>query len=302
MTVTNANPAHICSVGIRLQGLMQSWALTARGATRHTHTRPTKAGVIGLIANALGRDWADDISDLAELRFGVRIDNPGTIETDYHTTGGGGQYYALPREVAYAPPWWGDTRAGDPSDPTWMTYAPPRDITEGKNGALTSTKANANITTDQYLADANFLAAVEGTNIELLRSIAAALAAPARAVFLGRKAYGPSAPLLEVLTYTPIEDMFANHPVPQPITPTRARSGPVAEVYVEPLPGQPSQIVHDQPVTFDGPTRRAARLETHYVLNITAPPTLVPATVSAQPSTVGGASLFDDVFDEGTTP
>lgn len=286
MTVTQTSPALVCSVGIRLQGVMQSWALHGRGAIRGTHTRPTKAGVIGLIANALGRDRADDITDLAALRFGVRIDAPGTLEIDYHTTGGGGQYYALPREVAQAPSWWGDTRAGDPSEPDWMTYAPPRDITEGKNGALASNKANANITNDHYLADANFLAAVQGTDIDLMHAIAAALAAPARAVFLGRKAYGPSAPLLEVLTHAPIEQLFA-----------MGSPQPGVDIYLEPLPGQPGTVVHDQPVTFNGPTRRAARLENHYTLHTPVPPE--PAT--SEPSAAADGSLFDDVFDEGTT-
>ncbi|MCT7372660.1 CRISPR-associated protein Cas5 [Mycolicibacterium llatzerense] len=301
MSTGQAAPG-VCSVGIRLQGVMQSWAMIGRGAIRSTHTRPTKSGVIGLIANALGRDWSDDISDLAQLRFGVRVDAPGTLEVDYHTTGGGGRYYALPREVAYAPAWWGDARTGDPSEPDWLTYAPPRDIAEGPNGGLTSSKANASITSDQYLADADFLAAVQGSDPELMHAIAAALAAPARALFLGRKAYGPSAPLLEALTYAPIEDLFANHPVTLRITETGARQAPVVDVYVEPLPGEPGQVVHDQPVTFDGPTRRGARLETHYVLDTATPPALTPAVVPAQASTAGGTSLFDDVFDEGTTP
>lgn len=283
-----AGAAAVHSVGIRLQGPMQSWAMIGRGAVRGTHTRPTKAGVIGLIANALGRDWADDISDLAGLRFGVRIDAPGTVEVDYHTTGGGGLYYALPREVAYAPTWWGDTRTGDPSEPDWMTYAPPRDIADGgKNGAWASGKGNPNITNDHYLAGADFLAAVQGTDAALMHTIAAALTAPARAVFLGRKAYGPAAPLLAAVIAAPIEELFAPAgPVPPP-------PGAPVDVYVEPLPGQPGQIVHDQPVTFTGPTHRAARRETHYILA----PGPEPASVVA----AGEGSLFDDVFDEGTT-
>ncbi|MGV7852732.1 type I-E CRISPR-associated protein Cas5/CasD, partial [Mycobacterium kansasii] len=82
----------------------------------------------------------------------------------------------------------------DPSAPDWMTYAPPRDISEGANGALTSAKGNPSITADHYLADANFLVAVQGPDVNLLHRIAAALAAPARSLFLGRKAYGPSSP------------------------------------------------------------------------------------------------------------
>lgn len=285
-TSTAGPPPEVCTVGIRLQGPMQSWALIGRGAVRGTHTRPTKAGVIGLIANALGRDYTDTIDDLAQLRFGVRIDDPGILETDYHTAGGGGLYYALPREAAQAPSWWG-TKDGDPSDPTWMAYAPPRSITEGKNGAFASVRANANITKDQYLADASFLAAVEGTDIDLLHRIAAALTAPARALFLGRKAYGPAAPLLASVTHEPIEDMLRTNTLPD-----RA----LIDIYIEPHPGQPGQVVHDQPVTFNGPTRRAARLEAHYPLYNQTSRAATGSAASVAPS------LFDDVYAEGTTP
>ncbi|WP_396907998.1 CRISPR-associated protein Cas5 [Mycolicibacterium sp.] len=283
------------TVGIRLQAPMQSWANGARGAVRPTHTRPTKAGVVGLIANALGRDYADPIDDLAHLRFGVRIDEPGKIEVDYHTTGGGGQYYVLPAEYAHAPSWWG-SRNGDPADPDWMTYSPPRDITEDKNGGLTSKAANPNITNDQYLADASFLAAVEGSNKELMHTIAAALAAPARALFLGRKAYGPAAPLLEAVTDTSIEDFFAATagPAINGATADPTRCG-VIDVYIEPRPGQVGAVVVDQPITFNGPNRRAARLETHYTLGEQAaqPQEQSPAAPTAEPT------LFDDLFEEG---
>lgn len=308
------------TVGIRLEAPMQSWALHPRGGIRSTHTRPTKSAVIGLIANALGRDFSDPIDDLAALRFGVRVDWPGVVEVDYHTTGGGGRYHALPREVTQAPSWWGDTRTGDPADPDWMNYAPPRDITEGKNGGLTSKPANANITTDQYLAGASFLAAVEGTNPELIHQIAAALAAPARALFLGRKAYGPSAPLLETVSHQPLEDVFAstaNHAIAAAGS-DGLRLG-ILDVYLEPLPGHPGHAVAvpDQPLTFNGPTRRAARLEIHYTLGeprrggCTVPQ---PATHEHPPRPApqreqqsqpvpadSGPTLFDDLFDEGGT-
>ncbi len=298
-------PAH--TVGIRLQGIMQSWANGARGAIRPTHTRPTKAGVIGLIANALGRDFADPIDDLAALRFGVRIDEPGRLETDYHTTGNG-QYYVLPRELASAPSWWGDTsKTADPSDPNWMNYAPPRAVSDGKNGdestSLSSSKGNPNITTDQYLADASFLAAVQTSDQELAERIAAALAAPARAIFLGRKAYGPSAPLLEALAAGTIEDLFAGSAAAALASaatdPTRAG---VVEIYIEPGEGQDGVVVHDQPITFNGPTRHGARLETRYTLGQPTA-TLQPAgALSADTDAQDCAhNVFDTLFSEGHT-
>lgn len=297
MTTTEAHTT-VCTVGIRLQGPMQSWAMTGRGAVRGTHPRPTKSGVIGLIANALGRDYSDPIDDLAELRFGVRVDEPGTIEVDYHTTGSG-HYFALPREYAAAPSWWGP-KNGDPTDPDWMNYAPPRDISETNTGALTSTKANANITHDHYLAGASFLAAVEGTNSDLLHHIAAALAAPARALYLGRKAYGPASPLLEAVAHISMEKLFATHTVPN--------HRDAVDIYLEPHPThRDGHVTHDQPTTFNGPTRRAARLETHHTLT-TNHPTPQPQGAAAAPAnlpedrTASETTLFDDVFTEGATP
>ena len=46
---------------------------------------PTKSGVIGLLAAALGRGRTADLTDLAALRFGVRIDQPGISVRDFQT-------------------------------------------------------------------------------------------------------------------------------------------------------------------------------------------------------------------------
>lgn len=73
---------------LRLQGPMQSWGTRSRFDHRETWPYPTKSGVIGLLAAALGRDRAKDISDLAALRMGVRVDKPGTLMVDYQTAQG----------------------------------------------------------------------------------------------------------------------------------------------------------------------------------------------------------------------
>lgn len=67
---------------------MQSWGTRSRFDHRETWPYPTKSGVIGLLAAALGRDRAEDISDLAALRMGVRVDRPGTLMVDYQTAQG----------------------------------------------------------------------------------------------------------------------------------------------------------------------------------------------------------------------
>jgi CRISPR system Cascade subunit CasD len=70
---------------IRLAGPLQAWGSAARFTRRGTENAPTKSGVLGLLAAAQGRSREQDLSDLAALRFGVRIDQPGRRLRDFHT-------------------------------------------------------------------------------------------------------------------------------------------------------------------------------------------------------------------------
>ncbi len=70
---------------LRLVAPMQSWGVSSRFTVRDTVREPTKSGVVGIIAAALGRPRTTPIDDLAALRMGVRIDRPGKMEMDYHT-------------------------------------------------------------------------------------------------------------------------------------------------------------------------------------------------------------------------
>jgi CRISPR system Cascade subunit CasD len=67
---------------------MQSWGTRSRFDYRDTWPYPTKSGVLGLLAAALGRDREADISDLAALRMGVRVDRRGVLRVDYQTARG----------------------------------------------------------------------------------------------------------------------------------------------------------------------------------------------------------------------
>jgi CRISPR system Cascade subunit CasD len=70
---------------LRLAGPLQSWGDSSRFTRRETRAEPTKSGVLGLLAAAQGRRRTDPILDLAELRFGVRIDQPGRLTRDFQT-------------------------------------------------------------------------------------------------------------------------------------------------------------------------------------------------------------------------
>lgn len=66
-------------------GPMQSWGTRSRFEIRDTEREPSKSGIIGLVASALGRDRKDSISDLASLRMGVRVDREGILRKDFQT-------------------------------------------------------------------------------------------------------------------------------------------------------------------------------------------------------------------------
>ncbi len=70
---------------IRLTGPMQSWGTRSRFDDRDTEAEPSKSGVLGLCAAALGRDRIEPVDDLAALGFGVRVDREGVLRSDYHT-------------------------------------------------------------------------------------------------------------------------------------------------------------------------------------------------------------------------
>jgi CRISPR system Cascade subunit CasD len=146
------------SVLLRLEGPQQSWGVSSRFDERDTALEPTKSGVVGLCAAALGigRDDVDRLRPLAALRLAVRVDRPGTLARDFQTAGGG-------------------RFAGD-------DYGV-RKASGGKGDTVISRRA--------YLADASFLAALGGDDHDLLDRIDAALRSPHWPLFLGRRSFVP---------------------------------------------------------------------------------------------------------------
>ncbi|ABK99946.1 type I-E CRISPR-associated protein Cas5/CasD [Pelobacter propionicus] len=164
---------------LRLVGPMQSWGTTSRFDQRDTGKEPSKSGVVGLLAAALGIDrenWVD-LEPLTCLAMGVRHDRPGVPKRDYQT-------------------------AGCASTDTIIKA----DGTQAKGGGVVSQRF--------YLADAAFLVGLECDDNCLLERIHVALHNPFWTLALGRKSYVPSesiwivdgvrdAPLLETLKRYP---------------------------------------------------------------------------------------------------
>ena len=140
---------------LRLVGPMQSWGVQSRFTVRDTGLEPSKSGVVGLLCAALGRPRQEPVADLAALTMGVRVDQEGLIQRDYHTAGKGG-YLKASGQV------------------------------ERKNVVVSSR---------YYLADARFLAGLEGDDLDLLTQIHAALRDPHWPLYLGRKAFAPGEPI-----------------------------------------------------------------------------------------------------------
>lgn len=142
---------------LRLVGPMQSWGITSRFDQRDTGKEPSKSGVIGLLAAALGIDREENWSEmepLTRLAMGVRHDRSGIPRRDYQTAG-----CAAADTIIKAD--------GKPS----------------KDGVVSHRF---------YLADAAFLVGLEGDDRRLLERTHAALRDPVWSLALGRKSYVPS--------------------------------------------------------------------------------------------------------------
>lgn len=218
---------------LRLAGPLQAWGSAARFVRRTTENAPTKSGVLGLLAAAEGRPREADLSDLAALRYGVRIDQPGTRIRDFQTA---------------------------------------HHFVTGKSMPLSERF---------YLADAVFVAAVEGTRDDIHR-LYAAVRKPVYLPYLGRRSCPPSAPvdlgtrddvgLIEALEQTPWQASSWYR--------SRSRSRGELTLLVDSVPGElPELSLRDEPLSFDPRHRR------YGLRGITSRPVALPNAVpAAQPS------------------
>ena len=148
---------------LRLAGPLQSWGVKSRFTVRATELAPTKSGIIGMLAAAVGRRRTDPIEDLLSLRFGVRKDQPGRVIRDFHTA---------------------RTLDGKTSMPLSDRY---------------------------YLADAVFLAGIEGDRA-LLEGLDEALRHPFFPLYLGRRSCPPTHPVSRGLREAGLLDALRAEP------------------------------------------------------------------------------------------
>ena len=82
---------------LRFAGPMQAWGAGTRFDVCRTNREPTKSGVVGLLAAALGLRRDAPLDALASLRFGVRVDREGVVLQDYHMVRGEKSAYVTRR-------------------------------------------------------------------------------------------------------------------------------------------------------------------------------------------------------------
>ncbi|MFD7102964.1 type I-E CRISPR-associated protein Cas5/CasD [Streptomyces celluloflavus] len=290
--MSDTNDSHVLL--IRLAGPLQSWGIAGRFARRDTHSRPTKSGVIGLCAAALGLPREEPLGELAEVRFGVRADRPGTSLRDYHTVGGG-KYPLRPRDLITdhqraAKATTDPLPVPSPDDAlepgpfgraelhAW--YGSPKYVVaDPRSGVLVSgeVRRHSLITERWYLADAAFLVGLEHQDRALLERVAHALEYPKRLLWLGRKACPPSGDLAVGIAPGSLKEVFETHSLlPDAVGPEAELSAAARHVrpwaWIEsrrPLPGVGP--LSDQPVQFgaDGGIH-SLRWETRHRITIAA--------------------------------
>jgi len=170
---------------LRLAGPMQSWGTRSRFTERDTEREPTKSGVVGLLCAALGRPRTEPLDDLVVLRMGVRVDREGIHSRDFHTTQGVLKADQRPLQLAGA------------------------DLERVRARQRKST----NVSNRYFLADAAFLVGLEGERA-FLEGVRRALRSPRWPLFLGRKSFVPSLPVLlpDGLRDSPLDEALASFP------------------------------------------------------------------------------------------
>lgn len=148
---------------LKFAGPLQSWGVESRFVERKTRHEPTKSGVVGVLAAALGRRREEPIDDLASLMIAVRVDQPGRYESDFQT--------AHPRRYSAKDERW-----------TFIKTA---------KGTIESLPLSRRY----YLSDAVFVIGVEIEDRQL-PAFADALLHPCFPLYLGRRSCPPSEKLL----------------------------------------------------------------------------------------------------------
>lgn len=164
------------SLYIRLSGPLQSWAGPAvSGNIVRTERYPTRSGLIGLLASALGAqrgEWPDWLND---VEFMVREDRRPIITDDFHTIN--------PR-----------TESVEFRSRYLIVQGNPASKACGKKALVFTPDAQGgtSVVNRTYLADGEFVVRITADGH--LDELEDALSSPGFVTYLGRKAFAPEFP------------------------------------------------------------------------------------------------------------
>lgn len=161
------------SLLLRFAGPAQSWGSAQLfPGTVQTERVPTRSGVLGLLACCLGAPRGAWPAWVEDVRVWARVDRPGDIRADYQTVNG------VPPELEVH-----FLRSAVAEHPK---RKPPK-VETSEGGAY-------NISRRRFLADAEFLLAVE--HDERVDDLWEAVRAPGFMPYLGRKPFAPTFPFV----------------------------------------------------------------------------------------------------------
>lgn len=205
---------------LRLAAPLQSWGTDSKFEIRNTAREPSKSGVIGMLAAALGRERGADLEDLKRLRFGVRVDQEGELLHDYHIASIRG-------------------------------YGPSVEKTKQFD-------KKPFITHRYYLSDAIFLVGLESEDRDFLSMLENAIRKPVFSLFLGKRSCPPSMPILigirdeDLLTSLQKEDWLAAEWQRKRIL----KKGGTLRILLDAQEDQQGVKIKDIPISFDPRNRR----------------------------------------------
>ncbi len=180
----------------RVYGPLVSWGDIAVGERRSTSDRPSRSGVIGLVAGALGIERSDEEQQTAlqeSLAMASRVDVPGRLMHDYHTAQAPSASWADKQEKR-----WKDKP--QPRGPLW---------TRAEELAQPREELSTILSERAYLADTLAVVAIWNRQPNArfqLANIQKALLRPVFVPYLGRKSCPPALPFAPRLAN-------AEHPV-----------------------------------------------------------------------------------------
>lgn len=213
---------------LRLAAPLQAWGADSKFETRKTNREPTKSGVLGMLAAALGirRDQTEELEKLKSLHFGVRVEREGSLLVDFHTA------KAPKKSKSYTTEFiaWIELA---------LAKAPEENISY--------------ITYRHYLQDAVFLVGLESKDEAYLHLLEDALSHPAFPLYLGRRSCPPTLPLCLGIRESDLKEALLKEPD------LCGKQEKQKRIVMDALPGERNiALQRDIPISFDPRHRQYA--------------------------------------------